>query len=176
MSKAKLKKSLDQMSKEQIAAFVIEMYENSTNVKAIIDGFISPEKGGENAQKYKKVIEKEFYPKNPMSATHSFSNAKNAIKEYKETQPTPKLLADLMMDLPEMASRYTNEYGDMWSQYYTSTENNFEAALKFIQKHDLLADFKARAQKCVKYSENCGYGFADNMEVIYSEFYPYLEE
>jgi hypothetical protein len=172
MSKVKLKKALELMSKDQLSAFVVEMYEHSSSVKEVIDNFLNPEKRGEQLQKYKKIIAKEFYPKNPMTATHSFAKAKSAIKEFRETQPDPKLLADLMMDLPEMCCRFTNEYGDMWAQYYTSTENNYEAALKYMQKHDLLMAFQDRAKKCVKYASQCGYGFADNMEEIYSEFYP----
>ncbi|MBK6666598.1 MAG: hypothetical protein IPG48_10715 [Saprospiraceae bacterium] len=106
-----------------------------------------------------------------MNASLKYSVAKKAIKDFADLKPDPIYLGELMLYLPELASRYTSEFGDMAEQYYTSAENNFEAALKFISKHGLLAHFKDQAKRCVTYAKPCGYGFSEMMEEIYDSYY-----
>lgn len=76
-----------------------------------------------------------------------------------------------MVTLPEMACQFTHDYGDMWEQYYTSAANNFEKALEYLYANNLLDQFKLRMEECVKYARDCGYGFSDEMEDLYSEYY-----
>jgi hypothetical protein len=59
----------------------------------------------------------------------------------------------------------------MSEQFYDATCNNFAKTLEFIEKHGLLDDFKLRAEQCVKWASPCGYGFADEMDDIYGEYY-----
>ena len=159
------------MSKEEMTLYVLDLYERSSNVREIIDATFKPDGSKDLVKKYKKIIENEFYPKNPMNAKHGFAEAKKAIKEFKEVCQNPFWVGELMMDLPELAAKFTNDYGDMWEQYYISAENNFDAALKYLQKHDLLGIFQHRAQSCVKYASNCGWGYADAMQEIYQTYY-----
>ena len=76
-----------------------------------------------------------------------------------------------MLCLAENACKFTYEFGDMWEGYYTSAENNFDAALKFIAKHHLLEKFKLRAVQCVEWSSQCGWGFCDTIPDIFDEYY-----
>jgi hypothetical protein len=71
-----------------------------------------------------------------------------------------------------MACKFTHDYGDMSEQYYTSTVTNYDRALMFLQKHNLLEDFKLRCEQCLKYAEPCGYGFPADMQDIFYKFYP----
>lgn len=171
MSKSKLKKALEPMSKEEITAFILDLYERSSSIKEYFDTQFNPSAEKKLLERYKKELKKEFYPSNPMNATHSFANAKKAIKAFKEVCNNPFFVGELMMDIPELTAKFTHDYGDMWAQYYISSENNFEAALKYLQKHDLLGMFQHRAQNCVKYAAGCGWGYADEMESIYYEYY-----
>ena len=171
MSKQTLQKFLKSLDHDQMTEFVLEMYSNSKSIKEYIDHFLNPDVGADVIEKYKKIIEKEFYPRNPMNASLKYSVAKKAIKDFADLKPDPIYLGELMLYLPELASRYTSEFGDMAKQYYTSAENNFEAALKFISKHGLLAHFKDQAKRCVTYAKPCGYGFSEMMEEIYDSYY-----
>ena len=173
MSKQVLKKYLANMPKDHMIDFILEMYSNSKSIKEYIDHFLNPEVGADVFEKYKKVIEKEFYPRNVMNAGLKYSVAKKAIKEFADLKPVPIFLSELMLYLPELASKFTHDYGDMTEQYYISAENNFNAALSFIAKHGLLDHFKNQAMRCLQYASNCGYGFGDAMRDIY---YTYYEE
>jgi hypothetical protein len=171
MSKQTLNKFLKALDREQMTEFVVEMYTNSKKVKEYIDHFLDPDIGIDILTKYKKIIEKEFYPKNPMNAGLKYSVTKKAIKDFADLKPDPIFLSELMLYLPELASKFTHDYGDMTEQYYISAENNFNAALRYIAKNGLLKHFKEQAKSCVQYASRCGYGFSDAMNDIYYSYY-----
>lgn len=171
MSKTQLKKQLLILTKEQLVEQVLELYESYKPVKEFYSFYLNPNEN-ELFEKYKAIIVNEFYPKGKFSEPKTrFSVAKKAIADFSAVKPSPKLIGDLMVTFVEMACKFTFEYGDMWDQYYTSTATNYERALKYLQKNDLLNDFKLRCEQCLKYAEPCGYGFPREMHDVYSTYY-----
>lgn len=171
MSKQMLKKYLANMTKDHMEGFILDMYSNSKSIAEYMDQLLNPDKGPEGLIKYKKIIEKEFYPKNPMFASFKYSVAKKAIKDFASIKPEPIYLSELMLYLPELASKYSHDFGDMGEQFYISAENNFSIALSYIAKNGLLSHFKERAKRILLYASVCGYGFDDSMNDIYGTFY-----
>ena len=171
MSKKILNKYLANMTNDHMESFILDMYSNSKSVAEYVDHLLNPDKGSEGLIKYKKVIEKEFYPKNPLKASLKYSVAKKAIKDFASLKPEPIYLAELMLYLPELASKYSYEFGDISEQYYISAENNFDLALSYIAKNGLLTHFKEQSKKCLQYASECGYGFDDSMNDIYDTYY-----
>ncbi len=171
MSKSALKKELSKLSKDQLIAHILDLYENNKAVKEFYELYLNPAKEVELALKYKKIIRKEFNVEDPMRSTEKFSVAKRAISDFKDLGASPLILADVMLYLPESACELTHCYGDFSEQFYNSTLNNFSVALDFINSHDLLDQFKLRAEQCVIWASNCGYGFADEIEYIFSQYY-----
>ena len=171
MSKTELKKHLQSLSKEQVIEQVLELYGNCKPAKEYFEYFLHPDEMGK-FKKYKAIIVNEFYTNTILGMGQlRFSVAKKAIADFRALKPSPALLADLLVTLPENACKFTNEYGDMTEQYYDSAANNYEVALKFLQQNNLLADFKDRCKDCVKYAKPCGYGFPDEIDRLYSEYY-----
>lgn len=171
MSKAALKKELQKLTKEQIIEQILDLYEKNKSVKELYQFYLNPTNEKGLADKYKRLIRKEFNVENPMRSTEKFSVAKRAISDFKNLQPSPEYLADVMLYLPESACELTSLYGDFSEPFYNGAFNNFKAALEFLKKNNLLKAFKARAEQCVKWSEYCGYGFADDMKYIFDEYY-----
>jgi len=171
MSKTTLKKHLLSLSKEQVIEQVLGLYDTCKPAKEYFEYFLKPDEQGQ-FEKYKAIIINEFYPKGKYTEPKTrFSVAKKAITDFRSLSPSPVLLGDLMVTLSEMACKFTFEYGDMSEQYYNSAATNYELALKFLQKQGLLEQFKLRCHNCVKYSEPCGYGFADEISDLFSEYY-----
>ena len=171
MSKTELKKHLQSLSKEQVIEQVLELYGNCKPAKEYFEYLLNPDEK-EQFRKYKAVIINEFYPKgNRFNPALRFSVAKKAIADFRSLNPSAELLADLMVTLPETACQFTSEYGDMSEHYYDSTVINYEAALKFLQKNNLLENFKLRCENCVRYAEPCGYGFAGEISQLFYEYY-----
>ena len=171
MSKIVLKQHLQTLSKEQIIEHILDMYNNFKPIKEYFEYYLNPNEK-DKFEKFKAIIVNEFYPegKNANPKTR-FSVAKKAIADFRNLKPSPELLGDLMVTLAENACKFTFDYGDMWEQYYTSASNNYEFALKYLEKNKLLEQFKLRCKDCVKYSSPCGWGFADEISTIYSEYY-----
>ncbi|MCL2649749.1 MAG: DUF6155 family protein [Candidatus Azobacteroides sp.] len=171
MSKAKLKKELQKLTKEQLVEQVLDLYDKNKSVKEFYDFYLNPRNEKELAEKYKKLIRKEFNVESPMRAGLKFSVAKRAISDFKDLQTSSDTLADVMLYLPECACEFTYHYGDMEEQFYNGAYNNFVAALKYIAKHDLLEVYSRRVEQCVKWASPCGYGFADAISDAYCEYY-----
>jgi hypothetical protein len=170
MSKAALKKELQKLTQEQLIEQILDLYDKNKSVKEFYTFYLNPANEKDLFEKYKQVIYNEFYPKRGEPKTR-FSVCKKAISDFKALSPALELVADLMLCLAENACEFTCEFGDMWEGYYTSAENNFDAALKFIARHNLLDKFKLRAEQCVEWSSPCGWGFCDAIPDIFYEYY-----
>ena len=171
MSKAKLKKELNNLSKENLVEQILDLYDKNKSVKEFYDFYLNPHNEKELVEKYKKIIIKEFNVERPERSGLKFSVAKRAISDFRDLQPSPEALADVMLTLPEYACEFTYTYGDMEDTFYNGAYNNFVTALKFIHKHDLLENFKLRAEQCVKWASVCGYGFADDIAEVFYDYY-----
>lgn len=171
MSRPTLKKELQGLTKEQLVEQILDLYDKNKAVKEFYDFYLNPRNGKELVQKYKSFIRKEFNVEHPERGGEKFSVAKRAIADFKGLQPSHEALADVMLYLPESACELTYRYGDYSEQFYNGAYNNFVNALKFIEKHNLLDDFRSRAEQCVKWASVCGYGFADEIENVYYEYY-----
>jgi len=171
MSKTTLKKHLQSLSKEQIVEQVLALYDASKQVKEYFEYYLNPDEPRQ-FEKYKAIIENEFYPKGKARGPKlRFSVAKKAIADFRSLYPSPELLGDLMITLVENACQFAYDSGDLWEQFYDSTSNNFEQALKYLQKNQILQHFRKRCELCVKHAEDCGYGFSDEMDGLFNEYY-----
>lgn len=171
MSKAALKKHLQSFSKEEVIESVLELYDNLKPVKEYFEYYLNPNEK-EMFLKYKEIIVNEFYPKGKYANPKTrFSVAKKAIADFRGLKPSPEMVGDLMVTLAEMACNFTYDYGDMSEQYYNSAYTNFKNALIYLQKNNLLDNFKLRCIDCVKYASPCGYGFADEISELFYEYY-----
>ena len=171
MPKPTLRAHLQSLTQSQLVELVMEMNKNLKPVKEYLEYYMNPNEQ-EMLEKYRKIIVNEFYPNTKSwSPKTRFSVCKKAIADFRALKSSPELLADLMLTLPEMACKFTYEFGDMWEQYYDSAATNFEIALKFIKRNDLLDNFKLRCVDCVKYASLCGYGFQDEIAQLFYDYY-----
>ena len=170
MSKTALKKHLQALPKERIIETLLDAYTNSPPVKEYFDFYLIPNET-EKAEKYKTIIKKEFDLYNPEKAGLKYSVAKKAISEFATFKPSPEVLADVMLTLPEAACEFTYTYGDMEESFYDAAVNNFRRVLIYMEKNGILQKFKQRCANCVKHASPCGYGFADEIEQLFYEYY-----
>ncbi len=171
MSKAALKKELQKLTKEQLVEQILDFYDRNRAIKELYEFYLNPRNEKELVVKYKKMIRQEFNVERPERSSEKFSVAKKAIAEFKSLQPSPEALADIMLYLVESACELTYCYGDYSEQFYNSAYNNYKATLEFMAKHNLLNEFKLRAEQCVKWASVCGYGFADDIASIFYDYY-----
>lgn len=165
MSKRDLKKELNVLSKEEIINVVLELYDARKEAKEWLGFFINPNEDRE-VEKYKKIIRNEFFPDRGEGKCR-FSVCRKAISDFKKLKPSPDKLADLMIFYIEVGVQMTIQYGDMWEQYYTALENNFDKAVVFIAQNGLTDQYKTRIEKLMESVSHCGCGFYDTFWCSY---------
>ena len=76
-----------------------------------------------------------------------------------------------MLYYVECGVEFINNFGDISESFYTSAENNFVKALRIFSEEDVLENYKERASDLVDESRDSGYGFGDEIESIFSDYY-----
>lgn len=168
MPKSQLKKHLTALTKEQVIDVVLELYEARKEAKEYLDFYMNPN-DDIKFEEYKNIIYNEFYPKRGEPKCR-FSVCRKAISDFKKLKPHPSYIAELMLFYIETGINLTVEYGDMWEQFYTALENNFEKAMQFICKCGYLEEFRTRIEQMLQASEECGWGFPDTLYGIYEQY------
>ena len=122
--------------------------------------------------KYKEVLKKEYFPNTKFGIGEGRASvARKIISEFTKIKVFDVDLIELMLYRVELCVQFTKEVGDINEQFYTSTENAFEAVAKLIVKNNLEGTFKIRCKDLVDETADFGWGFADAVENIYEEYF-----
>ena len=110
MSKAKLKKYLQTLSKEQVIEVMLELYDARKDAKKYLEFYLAPDSNAE-LEKCKKAIRQEFFPTRGFSEKPSFAKCRKVISDFQKLKPEPACIADLMLFYIEQGCEY---YRDLW--------------------------------------------------------------
>lgn len=162
-----IKKYLQQFSKEQLIAQIIELSTKYKDVKTYYEFSINPNstKAKDDA---KKIIGKCICP--DINYDLKLREARKAITGFKKLSPVEKDIIDVMLFYVECGVNYTNAFGDIDEPFYNSIAGMFHDACILIQKHNLQAIFKQRCLKMVTETDGIGWGFHDEISEYYYSF------
>ncbi|PIE35467.1 hypothetical protein CSA56_04080 [candidate division KSB3 bacterium] len=170
MTKRTLMAYLEQRSKEQLCRDIADLFTKFPVVQDYYQAKINPIDEALLVEKYKAVIEKEFFTNRGFGKARR-SVARKAVSDYKKVSGDPVGLADLMLFFVETGVRFTNEYGDIDEPFYISMESMYQKALQHIFKYGLHYHFEDRCQRIVYNSAHTGWSFHDILSEIFYEFY-----
>ncbi len=162
-----LKKYLQQFSKEQLIAQIVELNTKYKDVKTYYEFSINPNstKAKDEAKKIiGKCISTDIPPKLKLG------EARKAVTGFKKLSPTESDIADVMLFYVECGVMFTNDFGDIDEPFYNSIAGMFHDACAFIQKNNLESIFKQRCREIVSDTKNIGWGFHDELNDHYSTF------
>ncbi len=164
-----LKEYLKQRSKEDLIGEISDLF---TKFEFVRDAYKVKLGNGDSLVlgKYKDIIKTQFFPKRG-SGKLRLSVAKKAISDYRKMSDSKEGLADIMLFYVELGVRFTNSYGDINGAFYTSIENMYEKAIKYITIHNMQDMFRARCKKVVEDTRGIGWGFHDTLAVLYGEHF-----
>ena len=168
MGLREIKKQLNKMDKNVLVNHISEMYKKYKPVKEYIEFNLNPIEP-DILSKYKKNIRECFYPIRGMQ--FKFSLAKQLLKDYKKLNPSITSLADLLLYFVECGIEFTNDFGDIDEDFYTSLENVYDSALNLCPKIKDIESLKKRALKIVDESSNIGWGFNNGIIDIYYSYF-----
>ena len=111
--KAKLRKKLEGLPKENIIRVVMTLYDASKEARRYLDFYAEPNSKNE-CEHFKHIIRQEFFPTRGLPKDPSFATCRKAISDFKKMKPLPYDLADLMLFYTETGCEHTMAFGDMW--------------------------------------------------------------
>ena len=157
-----LKKHLKTRSHEDLVKEIVELYKKFTDVKDYYTSNISLYGMKNILDKYKKIIENEFFPSRGFAKLR-LSVARKAVNDFKKMTTSNFDIADIMLFYVENGVEFTNEYGDIDEQFYMSMESMYEVALKHICESKLTKEFYTRCAQVVEDTSGIGWGFHDTL-------------
>ncbi|WP_119342980.1 DUF6155 family protein [Facilibium subflavum] len=167
------KGQLSKKTKEALIDELITLYKKVPEVKKYYNMMEAPVLDVLN--NYKSIMKDEFSNSEKLFPKLRFSVANKALSDFKKISNDPKLILDLTLYYAECLAEFINAYGPKDEKFYDRAENLYEQALKQVVKHNFLAEFKPRLRAL--YANACdGYGFQDQLEAIYSDYFDEIEE
>ncbi|MEA3423632.1 MAG: DUF6155 family protein [Bacillota bacterium] len=162
-----LKKYLSNKTEKELIKEIVEHFKLSHSVKRYYNMKISPEYEDFLVEEYKSKIEKQFCP--PFFP--SFKEIKIMISDFKKLSKNHENIADLMLFVVEMGVGFTNTYGDINQNFYSSVENMYVKTLEYINNNNIESEYVERCRQVMEESLGIGWGFGDYME---ESFYNYF--
>lgn len=156
------------MEKDELIKLVLELYSARKEAKEYLDFYAAPDEKAK-LEEYKHIIKEEFYPFKNREPKTRFSVCRKAVSDFNKLKPSEESRAELLVFYMENACEFTNDWGDLWEQFYDSVEGNFEKTLLFIVQQDLWDVFDSRIKQCLRWASSSGWGFPDELERIYAE-------
>ncbi|HEY9624235.1 MAG TPA: DUF6155 family protein [Crinalium sp.] len=163
-----LKQHLNNASKEELIKDITELFKRFGSVKDYYQAKLNPEEDSQVIEKYKKIIENEFFPSRGLGKAQ-LSVARKAVSDYKKVCTAPEKMADIMLFYVEQGVRFTDAYGDIDERFYNSMESMYQKAVEWIVKYELKDVFQSRCQRIVQNTSMVGWGFHDVLSEIYHE-------
>ncbi len=166
-----LKKYLSNLTKEELIEEIRLLGRRFKQVNEYYQVRMEPYKTENILAAYKERIKREFFTRNGNPGPMRLDVARKAVQEFAKIQASVTHLIDLELFYVEQGAKFTNAFGDIDEPFYMSIESMYESALKLIKKHALNDMFDDRAKKMVRDTREIGWGFGDNIEYLYEEYY-----
>lgn len=132
---------------------------------------MEPHKTENTLNTYKKRIGREFFTSSGNPGPLRLGVARKAVLEFAKVQANITHQIDLELFYVEQGVKFTNAFGDIDERFYMSVESMFERALKNIKKYHFEETFIDRALRVKKDTHEIGWGFGDNIEYLYDEYF-----
>lgn len=117
-----LKKQLKEYEKKELIQLISDLYKNSKAAQAFLSvRFLGEEAVDELFNQALKKIKNEFFPEEGFGKLR-LSEAKKAISEFKKLTNDEFKTAELMVFYVEQGIDFTNTYGDIDENFYSSME------------------------------------------------------
>lgn len=146
MSKRDLKNYLSELSQEQIANQVLELYAKFPDVKTYYDFVFNPNE--EKLQQEAKVkISNEYFSIKGKRPKMRRSVAQKFVKHFRTLGVDAFVTADIMLYTIEIAQVYSENNRINSATFYKSFHTTFSQSVSFLIESGILDEFKVRLQK-----------------------------
>lgn len=173
MRTSTLKKQLVAKSQSEMVDLVMQLCKLDRNNEAFVKQHLGDHTGVDEAlDRSKAALRKQLWPDRGLPKL-KLGEAKKAINQFQKISRHPYLTLDLMLYYVELGVRCTREYGEMYSEFYSSMITMFQAVLGRLLELDapeVISKLKPRVEACVTGSSGIGWGFGDEMRSLYTQW------
>ena len=167
MSKRDLKKYLSELSKDQVAEQLLELYSKFPDVKTYYDFVFNPNE--EKLLREAKIkISNEYFPIKGKRPKLRRSTAHKIIKHFTSLGVDAFVIADIMLYNIEIAQVYSDKYKISSDTFYKSFYTSFSQSASFMIEKGILESFQVRLQRITEITISQKwpnqYGFSAIME------------
>ncbi len=143
MSKRDLKKYLAELSKEQLEAQIIELYDKFSDVKIYYDFAFNPNED-KLVREAKFKISNEYFPVKGKKSKMRRSVAQKFIKHFISLGVDSYIIADIMLYNVEIAQTFSAERVVKQELFFKSMLTSYQQAVSFMIERGILEDFRSR--------------------------------
>ena len=158
-----VRQQLATWEKPALLALVKDLYETAGVNRDFVNARCQAgEWGGEALEKYRGKIVEQFFPARG-DGKLKLGEARKAIRDYRKASGNIPGTAELLMTYVENGTRFTDEFGDIDEQFYSSVESALEELADLLRSkaremYPLFADRLARVEQM---ADGIGWGFHD---------------
>lgn len=166
----KFKDFLRCQDEECLREELLTLYRTFNAVKEFYGPRVEPTNVEKVIEKYKQILEKQFYPKKGFPPLN-YSIARKAISDFKKISSDITAIIDLQLTYVEYGVDCTLEYGDIDARFYDSMESMFRKTLKDAYENGFLDQFKDRFLDIQERAGDLGWGFGDAITELCEEYF-----
>lgn len=170
MSPRAIQKRLHACSKDELVQIFIELIERNPAVERFLNSRLDPAAREPDLDNYKTEVRSDFFPAKGVG-NGSPSIAFRMLLHVEAEATDPKQVIDFIYYCVETGVEYTDAYGDINEEFYAAFEDLFERAAQLALTNDQIDEFRARAHHIVSSTSEMGWGFHDELDRIFSEYF-----
>ncbi len=168
LTASELKKCLRDVSWNQLETIICNLYRDSDQAKLYFNSVFNAEKSREEIlEDYEKKLSRCFTLSNPNSP--DMKTGRKIVSEV-EKLAGPRIALSVILSFVEMGTDFTNTFGDMNESFYNtliSAFSHFVDVLNAEDTDDLYEELKERIDRVVTEASGIGWGYGDEMELLY---------
>ena len=174
MSWSELRKSLQDLSTDQVIEIIKGLHDLSPQNKAWLRGKLLPV-GQDTAYLEdcrRKVIKAVYDPARKIPDMPHFRDAKKIISEYRKSTRDLRGVLDLMLTYVERGHAFTDDLGDIDEPFYDALINMLEHFAVELRnspaRREMYAQFRSRLFD-MRRTSDIGWGYGDTVQEIVDE-------
>ncbi len=171
MSKAQLKKYIQELDREHLEEFVLDIYSDVKPAKEYLDFFLNPDVNKLVEKTQRAIYSKVFRPNGDPVLKLKFTKINDIMKDFTAKVRDPHIVADMMVYLLTLLCNYGSKYYHSES-FVRSLVANFGRFSKWLVSSGLENEYKDIMSSLIVKTHRIGWSCTD---WVYSSIDPYFE-
>ena len=158
-----VERQLATMDQPELIALLRDLFKSSDTARTFLTMRVVGSDGGETLEKYRKRVVGQFFTARG-DGKLDLREARRSIREYQKTTADLVGTIDLMLSYVEAGTRFTNSFGDISENFYSSLESVLGEMVDLLRTpagRPYYGRFQERLRKLQSAASGIGWGYCD---------------